>query len=193
MSLSCTRNITYRNQARVDDIINNLIPAAQTKVSTNKSNLMGYITRKNLDIKESDIDEIYTHGLVMVGGKLDINATLNKSKSAIDRELKGKDKSIKDYSKALEKHERRHVPPMPAQAPEPEPKWWQFRKRFQNWNEKRKQARLPLPASAPTVEAKNNPFKDSMKYDIVKDLVTNMEKDERKDAKAERKAEEASR
>ena len=76
------------------------------------------------------------------------------------------------------------------------PKWYQFVKRFKNWRERRKQSTLPSRDEEPTKEepvektAKKDDgkkFRDSLKYDIVKDIVDKTERDELKQAKMERK------
>ena len=94
------------------------------------------------------------------------------------------------------------TPPAPS-TPE-KPKWYQFIQRFKNWNKRRKQQalyepelRTPEPAPAQvtpepsTLEpsTERNEFLDSLKYQIMKDVVEQIETNNLKEAKKERKSE----
>lgn len=86
------------------------------------------------------------------------------------------------------------------------PKWFQFIKRFRNWNERRKQRALPDMNENPNAQPEqpvapqpeqhvnqqpeqgNNQFRDSMKYDIVKDVIKQMTKEDIEQAIQERNA-----
>lgn len=203
--------VTYSDPARADRIKNVLLPAANNKLTKNKNLLINNLGKKKLKITDQDLNELYNNGFTLnAQGKLNIDDTFNKSISVFntqiktaDKQIKGMDKSIADYQSALSKHGRIHTAPeatststptttTPETVPEPEdkPKWWQFIKRFKNWNEKRKQPEQPqlLPANEVTRASINEEFRTSMKYDLVKDAVEKMQTDERKEAKAERKA-----
>ena len=135
---------------------------------------------------------------------------LNKNISSLKRQSKGYDKSIRNYQKALEGVEnyKNYIKPKKQKneegrttedgekttesltaetATDEKPKWYQFIKRFKNWNEKRKQQALPDPTkTADQTKTENevkNEFKNSLKYDIVKDMVKQMETDDLKEAK----------
>lgn len=216
-----TGTITYADPARANEIMNTLIPNAQNKITTNKTPLMTYITKKSLNITEQDIDDLVANKPVLDSkGNLVLDATINRNISKYNRQIKGLDKSIKDHKIALSKHDITNTitdPNTPAPSngpttqtsapsngpvtqtvnPENKPKWYQFVKRFQNWNERRKQQALPTTTTTttttPTPQPKENEFKNSLKYEVVADIVKAMEEDEKKVAKAERKAEQQTR
>lgn len=185
--------VTYSNPARANDIINNLMPAAQTKLAANKNPLIAYITKNSLEIKEEDIDELSETTFVLDGkGNLDLNATMDRRTSKLNRQIKGLDKSISDNKVALAKHGKVHTPKTSAKESsadsEEKPKWYQFVTRFKMWNEKRKQKALPEPSEQKDTETVvENSFKNSLKYDIVKEAVEQKIKEETKQAKLERK------
>ena len=163
-----TSAYTYKDPARANEIINTLLPQAQAKLATNKTPLMAYISKNGLNITEQDIDELAEKGFAVDGkGNIDLNSTMNKSISSLNRQIKGYDKSIRNHQIALENIDNRSVPvtprtpdpitpdpitppaPDPITPPEPttseKPKWYQFIQRFKNWNERRKQQALPEP------------------------------------------------
>ena len=88
--------------------------------------------------------------------------------------------SFVDISSSSDKDSNKSLPPAEK------PKWYQFIKRFKNWrNSKRLEAESEN--AAPTNEEKPNKFKDSMKYDVVKDYEAKMEQDLLRNAKAKNK------
>lgn len=206
-----TSAYTYKDPARANEIINTLLPQAQAKLTTNKTPLMAYISKNGLNITEQDIDELAEKGFAVDGkGNIDLNSTMNKSISSLNRQIKGYDKSIRNHQIALENIDNRSVPvtprtPDPITPPEPttseKPKWYQFIQRFKNWNERRKQQALPEPEprtpdpepSTPEPSSEKNEFLNSLKYEIVQDVVKQMETDNLKEAKKERKSEDMER
>ena len=75
-----------------------------------------------------------------------------------------------------------------ALLPVEKPKWYQFIKRFKNWrNSKKIEAENKLETEAPSNKEKPNKFRDSMKYDIVRDYEAKLEQDLLKNAKAQNK------
>jgi len=82
--------------------------------------------------------------------------------------------------------------------PDVQPKWYQFIKRFRNWLNKRSADRASRQSEDSNINIEgesrsqeNNDrtnFKDSMKYDIIKDYEAKLEQDLLKSAKAERKS-----
>lgn len=206
-----TSAYTYKDPARANEIINTLLPQAQAKLATNKTPLMAYISKNGLNITEQDIDELAEKGFAVDGkGNIDLNSTMNKSISSLNRQIKGYDKSIRNHQIALENIDNRSVPvtprtPDPITPPEPttseKPKWYQFIQRFKNWNERRKQQALPEPEprtpdpepSTPEPSSEKNEFLNSLKYEIVQDVVKQMETDNLKEAKKERKSEDMER
>lgn len=203
--------IDYKDPARAQEIQNTLIPQYNAKLDANKSNLMSYISRNNLKITEQDISEIAENGVIDGKGNVDLKATMSKNMASVNRQVKGLDKSIANYKSAYNSldAEYRQAAPLqrqqsqgqpaqgqPSQNGEEKPKWYQFIKRFKNWNEKRKQKALPDGTTAPSGSAKtkeDNEFKDSLKYEIVSDLVDKMNKDNVKEAKKQAKSRDSSR
>ena len=69
-----------------------------------------------------------------------------------------------------------------AQPPVPKFKWYEFRKRFNAWRERRKaeketQGEPDLDTDNPTESSTSEKFRDSYKYDVVKDYVDKTEKE----------------
>ena len=136
---------------------------------------------------------------------------MNKSISSLNRQIKGYDKSIRNHQIALENINNRREPvtPRPAEPSTPEkPKWYQFIQRFKNWNDRRKQQALPeseqttSESEQTTSESEQttskssterNEFLNSLKHEIVQDVVKQMETDNLKEAKKERKFEDMQR
>ena len=239
--------VSYKDPARANEILTKELPGAQSRLNSNKTTLMSYITKNSLGITEQDIDELAAKGFVVDSkGYIDLNATMNKSISGLNRQIKGYDKSIRDHEIALEnlgrtpatkaaptpaaKTATKPTPTVEEEEVEEEPlKWYQkLAQGFKNWLNKgdeeeeveeeveseekpkqkwyqrliqgfknltaKKAAALPEPGrtepeTSAKPEATKGTFRDSMKYDIVKDIVEQMETDNRRAAKQERKAE----
>lgn len=204
-----TSAYTYNDPARANEIMNTLLPQAQAKLATNKTPLIAYISKNGLNITEQDIDELADKGFAVDSkGNIDLNATMNKSISSLNRQIKGYDKSIRNHQIALENIDNSRRTPDKRRTPEPTtPKWYQFIQRFKNWNERRKQQALPEPEprtpdpdpitppdpSTPEPSTEKNEFLNSLKYEIVQDVVKQMETDNLKEAKKERKSEDMER
>ncbi len=190
----------YKDPARAKEIENTLLPKAQAKIAKNKTPLMAYISKNGLNITEKDINELADKGFAVDGkGNLDLNATMNKNISSLNRQIKGYDKSIRNHQIALENIENKREPVTPRTTDSSTPKktkWFQFIQRFKNWNQRRKQQALPEPESHtpnPDPSTERNEFLDSLKYEVVQDVVKNMETDNLKEAKKERKSEDMER
>lgn len=167
----------------------------QNKLANNKKSLMEYIQKNNLSITEKDIDDLTSKPLIInEKGEFDLDTTINKEISKLNRQIKGYEKSIKHYTiapKVLD-HSINHSntsqssninqqPPLQS-SQEPKLKWYQFIQKFKNWNEKRldKKKTNALPSghqqnqnqssSAPNSDI----FKDSLKYDIVNDVLNEL-------------------
>lgn len=208
---------------RRDEIVNKLIPAEKAKIADNKhkDELMNYITKYSLNIKEQDIVDLASNRFVEVGKdgakRIDLDATINREMKALDRRIKGYDKSIQNYQiaindKGIEKSIKANTESKTDIAKDGEvktadttevkseekPKWYQFIKRFKNWNEKRKRKALPKttekkeeePVADAKTENRKNEFANSLKYEIVQDIVKQTQTNDLKVAKKERKTEE---
>lgn len=210
------------SQAHLSAIINVYIPMEKEKISNNKNKdiLVDYITKNGLNIKEQDIEELASHGFVEVGKdgakRIDLDATINRDMKGLDRKIKGFDKSIQDYQIALNGKDRGEKTAVETSTPsttstvvksneseqttEEKPKWYQFIKRFKNWNEKRKTKALPKAEeekeenkTESKTENKKNEFSSSLKYEIVQDIVNQTKSSDLKEAKKERKSEDKER
>lgn len=85
-----------------------------------------------------------------------------------------------DISSSSNKDDSKALPPAEK------PKWYQFIKRFKNWRNARK-LENEKNESEPVIEEKPNSFKDSMKYDVVKDYEAKLEQELLRSAKAKNK------
>lgn len=78
------------------------------------------------------------------------------------------------------------TPPTPApNLPATQPKWWQFIKKFKNWNAARKERNAEETEPAPVSQEDRQKFKNSMKYEVVRDYEEKMAADLLKQAKAQ--------
>lgn len=185
--------IAYTDPTRANEIKTNLLPDAESKMETNKIPFMDYIQKNKLDITEKDVNELVEKGAVNKDGKVDLETTFVKRTSGLNRQIKGLDKSINDYTYAMGGAEKRQQSPEQqgsAQEQEEKPKWFQFIKRFKAWRERRNQQELP--EGTPKGQAKKesgskNEFADSLKYDIMKDVTKQMQQEKLKAAKEVRK------
>lgn len=185
--------IAHTDPTRANEIKTNLLPDAESKMETNKTHFMDYIQKNKLDITEKDVNELVEKGAVNKDGKVDLETTFVKRTSGLNRQIKGLDKSINDYTYAMGGAEKRQQSPEQqgsAQEQEEKPKWFQFIKRFKAWRERRNQQELP--EGTPKGQAKKesgskNEFADSLKYDIMKDVTKQMQQEKLKAAKEVRK------
>lgn len=76
-------------------------------------------------------------------------------------------------------------PASPTDLPAEQPKWYQFIRRFKNWNARRKAAQEPVQEPVTVSDTEKKKFKDSMKYDVVKDYEEKVAADLLKQAKAQ--------
>lgn len=133
----------YKDPNRANEIINTLLPQAQTKLNTNKSPLMTYISKNGLNITENDINELADKSFVLDGkGNIDLDTTITKNISSINRQIKGFDKSIKTHQTALAD--------VIITTEDDEPQKHQIIQRFKNWNKNRKQQTSPNPSQPST-------------------------------------------
>lgn len=214
--------LDYKKDAkRITEIQQKELKNATDKLNKNKTPLMNYINKNKINIKYEDIEEMAESGL-----------SLDDTINGLSKEIKGYDKTIKMYDKKINnysiaiKNIRTEMtvqtapeittPEEPSELqgqnpnllPQSKPKWWQFRTRFRNWREQRRQAKLPKDniQNEPPIQdtqpaersnTRRNDLKYALKYDIVKEIVGyedkstgqhvfgSMEKEQLKNAKKE--------
>lgn len=133
--------IEYTNPVRANEIKTKLLPDAESKMETNKTPFMDYIQKNKLDITEKDVNELVEKGAVNKDGKVDLETTFVKRTSGLNRQIKGLDKSINDYTYAMGGAEKRQQSPeQQGSAQEQEETGsFQFVKRFKNWSDRQNQ------------------------------------------------------
>ncbi len=192
--------VSYKNPSRANEIINTLLPQAKSKMTTNKTSLMAYISKNKLDITEKDIEELAERGLSIDSkGKIDLNTTMDKNIGTLNRQIKGYDKSIKNHQIALESIDKEEQSPTKGSnsiSTPNKPKWYQtLVQRFKNWYEGKSRQALPapkVPEETPKVSQNNekNSFRESLKYEVVKETLNREVNENLKQAKENRKEEE---
>lgn len=192
--------VSYKNPNRANEIINTLLPQAKSKMLNNKTSLMAYISKNKLNITEKDIEELAERGLSIDSkGKIDINTTMDKNIGTLNRQIKGYDKSIKNHQIALdsiEKEEQSLTNESSSISTQNKQKWYQVLvQRVKNWYEGKSRQTLPepkIPKQTPEVvkNNENNSFRESLKFDVVKDTVDKEVSENLKQAKEKRKEEE---
>lgn len=87
-----------KNKARIEEINNKEIPIVAVKKVTNRTNLINYLQKNNIDISEKFIDDLVNEN----GFKHDDKGNVNLDKT-LNNISKGYDKRIRTYEKAIEK------------------------------------------------------------------------------------------
>ena len=150
----------------------------KAKYDLNKDNLMGYVTKKGIDLSLDDVEEF----VGMLGNKkyqverqvdpstkeLDVAGSLHRVTKHFDRQINGNIKEINNNRLELNSlggqdliHDDGTIDvtggapagpatgtPAPA-TPEPPLKWYNFVKRFKKWREDRRTARLGAGSGTP--------------------------------------------
>ena len=181
--------ISYKDPNRANEILNKLIPEAKAKYDKNKDILVKYAKTQKVNIDDKTLSDI-TERLSLNKGQINITGTINK-------EIKGLDKQITDYTNALNNIDRESLTNAGVSKEVATGVKQGFFKRiaskFKNWNEKRKQKSLPeaeTTSSESKTKKEKNEWSTSLKYDIVKDAVSDMEKQGIKDGEQQRKEKE---
>lgn len=210
----------FKDTKRAAQILNKELQPLETKLKNNKASMLAYLKKNSIEIEEADIDEL-AKGKVVINkkGEVDLKTTFNTQLAAVDRKIRGVEKSITKLERTSQNLQTPEIQPTPELNPEPEPqydnteqpyqyeesaqkpKWWQFIKRFRIWNERRQQRKLeeeyeqdePSPSvmdieepDEPEVapaQRTNNEFKNSLKYEILRDVVDQEMKEQLKRAK----------
>lgn len=198
--------ITYANPARAAEINNTLLPDANAALVATKKTILNYVKRKKIKLDEQDIEAFSYKNALGKNGKLDIDATLNKQVKTLDKKIARIDEKIahlQTLSEATRREDEGRESGEEGGNGGENPKWWQFIKRFKNWNMRRKQEKLADEFERDDDEEtrdsedsereenseQDNDFKESLKYDIFKAAVKKqMEEDRETLAQARRDA-----
>lgn len=180
-----SKSLAEKTQAQTD------LTSARNSLESSRSSLARYFKGT---ISRDVIDKITSY------------EDLGKEIKSNIKYIKGTDKQIANYQTALENigyelparddsssdrsddssRSTRTVGRRPAPStdlPAEQPKWYQFIKRFKNWNARRKVNTEEQPA--PVSQEEKKKFKDSMKYDVVKDYEEKVATDLLKQAKSQ--------
>ena len=156
-------NITYTDPDKAEEL-KARISDAEKKLSTNRDGLQSYIEnpKNKCNINMQDIDELISNDKCYVikdNGEINLDETIGKNITQVNRQINGKDKQIKNYEIALNQNRENtpsaqeyDEPQGTAVATEAKPKWYQFGKRFKNWRNKRKQLALEESKEEATTE-----------------------------------------
>ena len=181
--------VTYSDQNRANEILNNLIPMANAKIQKNKTALKDYIDKKKINISKDTIDQLekmeYQNDRT---GQANVEKTLNKKIESYNTDIAKHDKKIDQYSRALnmmpedvrrEQQNRNEIVQENPEQAEGNIKWYNFIKRFKAWRERKNQPQL----AEQTTRVDTQQFKNSLKYEIVNDYMKATEREDLKRAK----------
>lgn len=220
--------ISYKDPVKAQEIIDNLLPQAEGKYNKNKDSFMSFVEKNKIGLEEKDIKELAKGDIIRdKDGNIELDKMVDKKIKPIKRQIKGKDKQIRNYEIALGDasisreestneeepdhtvdHED-HTPDTPdtpdSSDTSTKPSWWRHPiKRIQYWWKSINTEQLPEPEPEQEQEPeqevedidvnyrnkKENPYKDSLKYEIIKDLTEKIETEDLKEASKERRQEE---
>lgn len=201
---------TYTNPARAAEINNRLIPAARTKMADNKGTFLKYCEKHKVKVEEKDIQDILNGRVIEdPNGNIDLKTTLNARVGSVNRQIKATNKTMDNYAilgQSIQEEELAREEEERARQEGEKPKPWQLIKRFKNWLARRRQARLAdeferddddeREETGETTENEDqnreeqtrNEFRDSLKFDIVKDAMNQTMKDKIAEARREMEA-----
>ena len=196
---------TYTNPARAAEINNRLLKDARKKMQDNKEPFLKYCEKHDLKIDEKDIKDLLAGRIIEdPNGNIDLKTTLNARIGSVNRQLKSANKIMDNNALLNKKIQEEQTARNNNNDGGEQPKPWQIFKRFKNWLARRKQARLAdefnrdddeeAPASTsteeqqqedPEREAAKSQFRDSLKYDIVRDAMNQTIKEKIAEARKE--------
>ena len=182
-----------KDKKRIDEINNVEFPTAMSKKSSNKKMFMDFCIKNNVGIDKDFLDKLieeqgFSH---TKDGDIRVAKTLKNIS-------KGYDKRIATYEKAIEKipgakdyqeNMQKNAPTQPSEErefndvntedihPAKKFKWWEIRKRYKDWKEKRNVKKIEKENSEKIQKSSENSgkFRNAYKYDIVKDYVDEKE------------------
>lgn len=194
-----------KDQTRIKEINDTEIPTLASKKEINEKIFFDFCLKNNIKIDKKFLKELIEEK----GFKHDKKTGDIKVLNSLDRISKGYDKRIRTYQKAIEKIPGATVYEMPqpqnrrqeesrtdvgdesnigtpsGNLPEKKFKWYQFRKRFKAWREKKNIEKQKKQNEGKTAESKSK-FRNAYKYDVVKDYVDRKESEIYKEVSKER-------
>lgn len=185
------------------------------EISSKKQSLVSFMQSKNPQITAQDIDDIVNgeivHSKTKKGDMINVGETLNRQIAGVEKDVKltraaARIQGIDDP----ERGEGNEGPGGPGGDPGSKPKWWQLVKRAKLFFERRKQKRLEeagiyedheggAPAEgeheegSPDREEAPSQFKDSLKYEVVRDMLDQATDEKMAEAVTEIEQEDAAR
>lgn len=205
-----------KDTQRIDEIENTLLPRLREKMNMNKSSIMNYISKNKISLTGEYIDEFVKEGSKgfrhFKDGRINIKKTLNNKIKSCDKSIAKYERGLlelgiplksdekaeapgttdngtstgKKFGEELSKEEGESKGESGLPATTEKPKWYQFIKRFKNWNEKRKSDKekepdetKPSDETKPTGGTKTSKedFRDALKYDVVKEYMKQREEE----------------
>ena len=179
-----------KDKKRIDEINNIELPTAMSKKSSNEKMFMDFCIKNNVEIDKDFLDKLVEEQQFSHNKNDDIRVarTLKNISKGYDKRIAVYEKAIekipgaKIYEENVQKHEptqyseERNSNNLDAEDKHPAKKfkWWEFRKRFRDWKERRNVKKIEKDNSGRTRESSEK-FRDSYKYDIVKDYVDKKE------------------
>lgn len=166
------------NEKDIDELTNNTVIGKDGQVSIDKTlkNAMKE-SRKNIQDIETEIGKQYK--------KFNINRQAIINFGHIPSEMQVENTEDKKNENNIHREGREDS----KNNSESKPNWWQFIKRFKAWNKRRQQKALGDGTEehevASKVDTKHGEFANSLKYDVVKDIVEKQSREAQKVAKRE--------
>lgn len=175
-----------KDKDRIDDIKDQITQQTE-KLDKNRDGILDFAKKKNLNITKETLDDIMKNNVIdEKTNQVKLEQTLNKNVKASKRQIKGYEKQISNDEKAITNLGYRTPGKNGPTETGDKPKWWQFIKRFNRWNENRKMQSLPDPEEKTSKDAKGE-FASSLKYKVVQDIAEQMKQENLREAKREGK------
>lgn len=97
--------VSYTNPARANEIMTKFLPIARGKYDKNKDLLIKYAKSKNVDVQESDLQEL-TSALAQNKGNINIKGTIERQVKGLNKQIKSYSVQILNFSDAINKIEK---------------------------------------------------------------------------------------
>lgn len=205
-----------KDKARIDQIKQEA-QNENKRLTQNRDAILTYANKNKLKITKETLEEIMNNSVIdKKADRVNLQATLNATKGKSEKQIKDCDKKIAKCDKQISMNEKA-IAKIGYTIEEPEEKkdeekqdeeeqvekagkatktenklkWWQFGKRFKQWNESRKMKSLPDAKEADSKEEKSE-FASSLKYKVVQDIAKQMQNENLKAVKKEEKGKDES-